>query len=104
METGRMAKQMIDFHKATFDNTFNAMVMLQDQTEKMVNTFLAQATWLPEEGKRVIDEWLKAYKKGREDFRRLVDDNFKKVDDFFATTGKAKKEPKREVKKEAKAA
>jgi polyhydroxyalkanoate synthesis regulator phasin len=104
MDTGRMAKQMIDFHKATFDNTFNAMVMLQDQTEKMVNTFLAQATWLPEEGKRVIDEWLTAYKKGREDFRKLADDNFKKVDDFFATTGKAKKETKKEVKKEAKAA
>jgi hypothetical protein len=104
MDTGKMAKQMLDFHKATFDNTFNAMVMLQDQTEKMVNAFLDQATWLPEEGKRVIDEWLSAYKKGREDFRSMVDENFKKVDDFFATTGKAKKETKKEVKKEAKAA
>jgi polyhydroxyalkanoate synthesis regulator phasin len=104
MDTGKMAKQMLDFHKATFDNTFNAMVMLQDQTEKMVNAFLDQATWLPEEGKRVIDEWLSAYKKGREDFRSMVDENFKKVDDFFATTEKAKKETKKEVKKEAKAA
>ena len=104
MDTEKMAKQMIDFHKATFDNTFNAMVMLQDQTEKMVNTFLAQATWLPEEGKRVIDEWLSAYKKGREDFRQIVDDNFSKVEDFFATTEKAKKAAKKEVKKEAKAA
>ena len=104
MDTGKMAKQMIDFHKATFDNTFNAMVMLQDQTEKMVNTFLAQATWLPEEGKRVIDEWLSAYKKGREDFKQIVEDNFNKVEDFFATTGKAKKVAKKEVKKEAKAA
>jgi hypothetical protein len=34
----------------------------------------------------------------------MVDDNFKKVDDFFATTGKVKKETKKEVKKEAKAA
>jgi hypothetical protein len=104
MDTGKMAKQMINFHKATYDNTFNSMVMLQDQTEKMLNAFLAQATWLPEEGKRVIDEWLTAYKKGREDFRKLADDNFKKMDDFFATTEKAKKETKKEVKKEAKAA
>ena len=84
METGKMAKQMIDFQKATFDNTFNAMAMLQDQTEKMVNTLMEQATWLPEEGKRVIGEWLKAYKTGREDFKRMVDDNFKKVEDAFA--------------------
>ncbi len=25
MEQGKIAKQMVDFHKATFDNTFNAM-------------------------------------------------------------------------------
>ena len=98
MDTAKMAKQMIDFHKATFDNTFNAMVMLQDQTEKMVNSFMEQATWLPEEGKRVIDEWLKGYKKGREDFKKLADDNFKKVEDFFAAPGKAKKEAKKETK------
>jgi polyhydroxyalkanoate synthesis regulator phasin len=98
MDTGKMTKQMLDFHKATFDNTFNAMVMLQDQTEKMVNTFIAQATWLPEEGRKVVNEWLSAYKKGREDFKKVVDDNFKKVEDFFATTGKAEKETKKQTK------
>ena len=95
MEPGNVAKQMIDFHKTTFNNTFNAMVMLQEQTEKMVNTFLEQATWLPEEGKKVINEWVKAYKKGREDFKKTVDENFKRVEDFFAATrktGKAKPE------------
>ena len=90
MDTGKMTKQMLDFHKATFDNSFNAMVMLQDQTEKMVNTFIAQATWLPAEGRKVVNEWLSAYKKGRVDFKKLVDDNFKKVEDFFASTEKAK--------------
>jgi len=82
---------MIEFHKATFDNTFNAMVMLQDQTERMVNITLEQATWLPEEGKRVITEWVQAYKKGREDFRNTVDGNFKKVEDFFTASEKGKK-------------
>ena len=54
MEPLKMAKQMIDFQKATFDNTFNAMVLLQEQTEKMVKTFMAQATLLPEEGKKML--------------------------------------------------
>ena len=95
MEQKTILKQMIEFNKATFDNTFNAMVMLQEQTEKMVNTFLEQATWLPEEGKKVINEWVKAYKKEREDFKKAVDENFKRVEDFFAgteKTGKAKPE------------
>ena len=88
MEQKEITKQMIDFNKATFDNTFNAMLMLQEQTEKMVSTYLDQATWLPEEGKKVINEWAKAYKKGCEDFKEAVDENFKGVEDFFASYGK----------------
>jgi polyhydroxyalkanoate synthesis regulator phasin len=89
MAPTKMAKQMIDFHKATFDNSFNAMVMLQEQAERLVKISLEQATWLPEEGKRVIDEWLKTYKKGRDDFRKLVDEHSHRVEAFFAEAEKA---------------
>ena len=83
MDQKQLLKQMIDFNKAAFDNSFNAMVTLQEQTERMANTLLDQATWLPKEGRKAIDEWVKAYKKGREDFKKTVDDNYKKVEDFF---------------------
>ena len=88
MEYNQMFKQMIDFNKTAFDNTFNALVTLQEQTEKMVNTFLEQATWLPEEGKKVTLDWVKAYKKGCEDFKKAVDENFKRVEDFLASSAK----------------
>lgn len=83
MDNKDMAKQMINFHKATFDNTFNAMVALQEQTEKMVNTFVEQASWMPEEGKKVLNDWVDAYKKGREEFKKTIDENFKKVEKYF---------------------
>jgi len=88
MEPVRITKQMIDFQKSTFDNSFNAMVMLQDQTEKLARTFLEQANWLPEEGRKAIDEWIGTYKKGREDFKKVVNDSYQKVMDFFESTGK----------------
>lgn len=84
MEPTKMAKQMMDFYKTTFDNSFNAMVMLQEQTEKTMAAFMDQATWLPDEGKNVMEEWVKAYKKGREDFKKTIDDGFKKVDEYFS--------------------
>lgn len=87
-----MLKQMIQFNKSAFDNSFNAMVMLQEQIEKIVNTFLDQATWLPEEGKKVINEWVGAYKKGRDDFRKGVEKSFKGVEDYFATSQEDKGE------------
>lgn len=86
MDQKQVLKQMVEFNKTTFDNSFSAMVMLQEQTEKMVNTFLQQATWLPEEGKKVLNEWVKTYKKGRDDYKKLVDQSFKKVEEFFAAS------------------
>jgi hypothetical protein len=88
MEPIKMAKQMIDFNKATFDNTFDAMVLLQEQTEKMVNTFMAQATFIPEEGRKMLGEWVQAFKKGREEYKKAVDDSFRKVEAYFDEAGK----------------
>jgi len=84
MDQKEMLKQMMDFNKKAFDNTFNAMVLFQDQQEKMVNTLLEQATWMPQEGKKVVTEWVQAYKKSRDDFKKAAEDGFKKVEDFFA--------------------
>ena len=93
MEPQKIAKQMIDFNKTTFDNSFSAMIMLQEQTEKMVNMSLEQTTWLPENGKEVVNEWLVTYKKGREDFKKTMDENFKKVETFFTDYSKTRKTP-----------
>jgi hypothetical protein len=83
MEQKEMMKQMIQLNKTVFENTFNSMAMLQDQMEKATNNFLEQASWLPAEGKKVIEEWVKAYKKGRENFKSSVDESYKKVETFF---------------------
>lgn len=90
MDQKKMFKQMIDFQKTTFDNSFNAMTTLQEQGEKMTQAFLDQAHWLPSEGKKVINDWIQAYKTGRESFKQTVEDNFSKVDEFFAESGSGK--------------
>jgi hypothetical protein len=79
----QMLKQMVDFNKAAFDNALNNMAMLQGQMESIINTFVNQSTGMTEEGKKAAKEWASIYKKGFADFKRSVDDNFKKVDSFF---------------------
>lgn len=80
----QMTKQVIEFNKKAFDNTFDAMTALQDQVEKVMRMFLDQSPWFPEEGKNVIGEWIKAYQKGRNDFKTAVDVNYKKVEEYFS--------------------
>lgn len=90
MDPKQVVKQMIKFNKNAFDTTFDTMSTLQDQTEKMMTTYLNQTPLFPEEGKKAINDWLSAYKKGRADFRAVVDDNYKKVEGFFSGYEKAK--------------
>lgn len=83
MDQGKIVRQMIGFYKTTFDSSFNAMMILQEQNEKMVKVLLNQATWFPEEGKAVVEEWLAAYNKGRDEFKSTIDESYKKVESFF---------------------
>lgn len=79
-----LTKQVIDFNKTAFDNSFHAMSSLQDQVERVINMFLDQSPWFPEEGRKAVSEWVKAYRKGREDFKEAVDNNYKKVEEFLS--------------------
>ena len=82
MDQKDVFRQVVSFNKQTFENTFNALVMFQDQSEVLFNGMLDRATWLPEDGKKAVADWVKAYKKSREDFRKSVNDGFKKLEDF----------------------
>ena len=83
MDNLQIAKQMINFNKTAFDSSLNAMTMVYEQNEKMVETFLSQATWMPAEGKKAIEDWLAAYRDGCNDFKKIVDDNYAKVEAYF---------------------
>ncbi len=91
MDPKNVAKQTFDFYKSTFEKTFSAMTTLQEQGQKMLDMYLDQTQGFPEEGKKAIQEWIKAYKKGSQDFKAAVDESFKKVEDFFAEAAKAAK-------------
>jgi polyhydroxyalkanoate synthesis regulator phasin len=89
MDQFALAKQMIDFNKNTFENTCDTMCVLQEQSEKIINTFVAQAPWVPDEGKKMIADMTAAYKKGLTEFRKAVNDNFGRMEAYFDQVGKA---------------
>ncbi len=83
MEQKQIFKQLVDFNKMAFDNTFNAVVMFQEQVEKVAGTMLVQTAWMPEDGRKAIDEWMKTYKRGREDFKKIMDEGFDRMGSFL---------------------
>lgn len=83
MEHYQFLKQMTQFNKTAFDSSYNAMTMFREHNEKMATSLLDQATWMPEQGKKAITEWMKSYKKGCEDFKKIVDQNYQNLEKYF---------------------
>lgn len=91
MEPNQMLNQMIDFQKTAFHNSYNAMIMIQSQTEKMAESMISKNSMIPKEGQKMFNEWMLACKKGRDDFKKTVDDNFAKMEEFFTPSAKSAK-------------
>lgn len=84
MDPKKMATQMIEFYRTTFDNSFSAMMTLREQMERMSGLYWGQMVNLPEEAKKGLNEWTKSYKKNCEDFKKAVDNGFKNLESFAA--------------------
>jgi hypothetical protein len=80
----QMMKQMMEFFHTSFENTYNANALLQDQFERVTATFLEQATWMPDEGRQAIDKWVQSYKTGRDNFKKYMDKSYKEVEELIA--------------------
>lgn len=91
MDPKKMGKQMIDFYKTTFDNSFSAMMMLQEQMERMTSMYWGQMLNLPDEVTKGLADWTKSYRKNCEDFKKMIDESFKKLESFLVEAEKPEK-------------
>ncbi|HAJ26001.1 MAG TPA: hypothetical protein DCG53_01930 [Syntrophus sp. (in: bacteria)] len=83
MDPKQIPKQMFDFNKMAFQRSFSAMLIMQDQAEKMIGMWMDQNKWFPEEGKKAMEEWVKTYKKGRDDFKSKVNKGYEKMEEYL---------------------
>lgn len=88
MEQEKVAKQMMDFYKAQFEQTFAAMTAWQEQGEKMMDSFLEQASWMPAEGRKAAAEWLRMVRQGREALKNQAQQNYEQAENLFGSFGK----------------
>jgi hypothetical protein len=85
MENDKMFKQMIDYHKAAFETSFNSVLMFQEQTTKALDNILQQSPVLPAQTKTVINEWTNIYKKVTADFKEAADQNYSKLEELLVS-------------------
>lgn len=75
--------QIIDFQRAAFENYFSTLVMLQDQTEKLLRPFVDNVPGMGDEKKAFINQWTTQYKKSRDEFKKAIDNGYDRFEAFF---------------------
>ena len=83
MENTEFARRMVDMNRTATENTWNALTLWQDQTERITRAVLENSHNLAEEGQRVVEEWVKEYKRGRTATRKTMENNYQQVQDLF---------------------
>lgn len=79
----KIGLQVLDFQKSTFNNTFNTLLKLQEQSEKIAESFMKDNTVIPDEGRKILDEWKLVMKKGQNEIKKSIDEGFSKAESFF---------------------
>jgi Asp/Glu/hydantoin racemase len=83
MNQSDFIKQTINFNQTSFNSAYDATVMVQDQFEKVATSIMDQAAWVPEEGRKAIDNYVDVIKSGRQQFKKYMDDSFKRAEEIL---------------------
>lgn len=99
MEPKGMSKQMIGFQKQVLDSWHEAAVLAEDQTAVSVKWMLDTATWMPEQGRQAVEQWLLVCKEERGRFKAHLDQGLTIAETLFsAPEAPAPAKPKTKTK------
>ncbi len=88
MDQRQTVKQMLDFNKRAFDNVFITWSALQDETESLMTRFMEKSNWITPEGKKIFSQMTDSYRKGRNDFKMMADENYRRAAEYFVPADK----------------
>lgn len=80
----RIATDTIDFCKSATLNAYNTMFIFQEQAERLFTIIIEQGLNAQKEGMKLWQEWLTNNKKTRDEFNKMMDQNFERAQEFFA--------------------
>lgn len=82
MDQKEFIKSILAYNKTAFDQFMSTSTMAQEQMEKLAETlFLQEST--PEEGKKMIREWLDGIRQGRKDIQESLENSFRQMETYM---------------------
>jgi hypothetical protein len=83
MQPKEMTQQVIAFQKRVVDNWDGALALVESQTTASLNWMLDTATWIPDEGRKAVDQWITIVKEERGRLKSHLDQRLTAVEKIF---------------------
>lgn len=83
MQPKEMTQQVIAFQKRMVDNWDGALALVENQTTASLNWMLDTATWMPDEGRKAVDQWITIVKEERGRLKSHLDQRLTAVEKIF---------------------
>lgn len=88
-DAARMGVRVIDFQKSAFNTTFDTMLKMQEQSQKVTEAFLASNKAIPDSGRAMLAEWQSQLTHNQAEFRKYISDHYDRCIDMLQPKAKA---------------
>jgi len=76
-------EEMLKFMKSTFDATFENVAKIQSMNERVLREMIEKGKELQGDGNRVLEEFIEKAHRGQSEYKKTIDDGFKKLEDLM---------------------
>ncbi len=83
MEAKKAGLDVFNFIKSSFDSTLESATKVQDQGEKVLKDMVEKGKEFQADAENVLNDALTNVKKARDEYKKIVEEGFKKVEDLF---------------------
>jgi hypothetical protein len=84
MELKETTQQVLDFQKQVLDNWDAAATLVENQAASTIGWMLDTTAWMPEEGRRLVEQWMTVLKEERGRLKAQLDQGLAAVEKIYA--------------------
>lgn len=83
MDQKDIFKEMMRYMKYMYDLSMKSMQMMFDHADKVTEFIISQDGSSQDDSRKYMMDWLGNAKKTRDDYIRMMNENFQKMEDYF---------------------
>ncbi|MCB9481694.1 MAG: hypothetical protein H6681_06960 [Desulfobacteraceae bacterium] len=84
MNQTEMLKNILGWYTNSFENTVNVINLYQEQAENLTKAFITNSN-LPEDSKKVIEEWFEFMRQSQSDFKESMETGLKQLETYLVS-------------------